>query len=219
MTSAAVKSRNSAVALLWAKYVALLAARPVLTKARCPPAAPRAATSSFLNFLQENISDALASAHPNPYLTLEKALKMAGYGFLISGPLGHYLYAALNAVFDGSSVASMVGQMLGANLVVAPIQNAVYLSAMALIAGRTDIASELRQGLLPLMKLTWSVFPAVQLVAVKFLPPNLWLPYFNFMSFIFGVYTNYKIKKAHRRRRIADGKRPRSTGDEAAAAE
>ncbi|KAI9217156.1 hypothetical protein BC828DRAFT_391884 [Blastocladiella britannica] len=182
-------ARPRAAAALWASYLALLASNPVLAKA---------GTSSFLNFLQETTSTALSGGSPTD--GLRKALKLATYGALIAGPMGHYLYDALNTVFDGSSAASKIGQLVGANIIVAPIQNAVYLAVMAIISGRPDVLGEIKRGFLPLMKLTWTVFPAIQLIAVKFLPPNLWLPYFNLMSFVFGVYINFKLKKEHQRR-------------------
>ncbi|ORZ34889.1 hypothetical protein BCR44DRAFT_1390141 [Catenaria anguillulae PL171] len=198
-SSGAASSRPGSASLLWAKYLALLATRPVLTKA---------GTSATLNFLQEAVANALAT-DPNASSAdaLIKASKMAAYGLLVSGPLGHYLYDLLNKVFDGSSLASMVGQLVGANVAVAPIQNAVYLAAMAILAGRPNVLDEVERGFMPLMKLTWAVFPVVQLIAVKFVPHDLWLPFFNIVSFVFGVYTNFKIKQEHRRRQIAAGKK------------
>jgi hypothetical protein len=39
-------------------------------------------------------------------------------------------------------------------------------------------------------KITWAVFPPIQLFAIRFLPPQLWTPFFNLVGFIFGVYVN-----------------------------
>jgi hypothetical protein len=34
------------------------------------------------------------------------------------------------------------------------------------------------------------VFPAAQAVAYRLLPPTLWLPFFNLVGLLFGVYVN-----------------------------
>ncbi|KAJ3369964.1 hypothetical protein GGF31_004814 [Allomyces arbusculus] len=184
----------------WAAYVAMLAARPVLTKA---------ATSAFLNTLQETISQVMTNPRQDRGIVLEKALKMGTYGFTIGGPLGHFLYAILNGVFSGTSLGHQIGQLVGANVFVVPIQNAVYLAAMALISGG-DVVAEVKRGFWPLMKLTWSIFPVVQLIAIKFLRPDLWLPFFQAVGFVFGVYVSYQVKNAQRRRRLSDGGKRRS---------
>ncbi|KAJ1511095.1 hypothetical protein HMI54_001050 [Coelomomyces lativittatus] len=168
----------------WTMYLNLLLQRPVLTKA---------ATSAFLNFLQEFVSQALSSATTDTKRILSTCIKMGAYGLLASGPLSHYLYTLLNSLFSQSTLKDLIGQMLGANLVIAPIQNLVYLIAMAII-GRRSIKSSLAKGYWPLMKATWCLFPVVQLIAVRLIPQPLWIPYFNCVSFLFGVYTNLKLK-------------------------
>ncbi|KAL7749571.1 hypothetical protein RI367_005127 [Sorochytrium milnesiophthora] len=181
----------------WTYYLYMLATRPVLTKSM---------TSAVLNLLQELISGTVVAASKVDYgQLLMQAAKMTAYGFCISGPMGHFLYQGLAAVFAGQTgPLAMVGQLLGANLVLAPIQNAVYLSAMSLAAGRNPFV-DVPKGLLPLMKITWMVFPVVQLVAAKFLPQQLWTPFFNLVSFVFSLYVNVMIKRSQQRRKRVSG--------------
>ncbi|KAJ3282396.1 hypothetical protein HK104_010915 [Borealophlyctis nickersoniae] len=184
---------------LWDRYVLSLQERPVLTKA---------ATSGVLNGLQELIA-LRVSGKPDPN-GLNKAAKMAAYGFFIGGPLGHHLYAALDKMFAGKTGGlHAILKLLVSNLVIAPIQNAVYIAAMAYIAGANTagVIRALRTRLLGVMKITWIVFPLVQTIAFKYLPQALWLPFFNIVGFTFGTYINIKTKLAtSNKKSLGDGK-------------
>lgn len=84
--------------------------------------------------------------------------------------MGHYLYASLDKLFAGKTGAfASILKLLVSNLVIAPIQNAVYLAAMAYIAGADarGIVQTLQTRLFGVMKMTWIVFPSVQIVAFK----------------------------------------------------
>lgn len=70
---------------------------------------------------------------------------------------------------------------------------------MALFAGaRTSgqIKGAFKSGYLPMMKTSWMISPISMAVAQKFLPPNVWVPFFNLVAFTFGTYVNTTIKKA-----------------------
>jgi peroxisomal membrane protein 2 len=54
-----------------------------------------------------------------------KAVKMAMYGFLISAPLSHFLFAALQKTFKGKTgTLAKIAQIFTSNLLIAPIQTA-----------------------------------------------------------------------------------------------
>ncbi|KAJ1927822.1 hypothetical protein IWQ60_002587 [Tieghemiomyces parasiticus] len=136
----------------------------------------------------------IARRHIDP-----KVVQMALYGFFLSGPLGHYLYETLGrflAKRKGPIVPVLM--LLISNLVFSPIQNAVYLMAMAFIAGKrkpAQLAAVVKDQLLRLQKVSWVLFPAVQLFANRFIPQPLWVPFFNLIGFVFGVYVNTQAKR------------------------
>jgi hypothetical protein len=82
-----------------------------------------------------------------------------------------------------------------------------FLMAMSLIAGNSLSASaKITQTRLPsVMRTSWLVFPAVQTVAFRYLPPPLWLPLFNLVAFTFGLYINIKAKLAAKKRKSVGG--------------
>ena len=103
----------------------------------------------------------------------------------------------------------------------APIQNVVYLVAMALIAGarsRRHIKATVESGFWKVMKVSWFTSPLALAFAQKFLPDHLWVPFFNLVAFTIGTYINTVTKKkrlaALKKKHFGDGASNRgSDGD------
>ncbi|KAG0359773.1 hypothetical protein BC939DRAFT_462253 [Gamsiella multidivaricata] len=189
---------------LLASYLTELAANPLRTKAL---------TSGTLSGLQEITATKLSgmpkSKNPGDFILgiNKRVVQMALYGLLVSGPLAHTLFELVTKRFLGKEGAKWkVAQILSTQLITSPIQNATYILAMALFAGaRTtgQIKAAFKQGYLPMMKTSWMLSPLSMAFAQKFLPPNVWVPFFNLVAFTFGTYVNTTIKKA----RLAQMKR------------
>jgi len=188
-----------------AAYLKQLQSNPLRTKML---------TSGTLSGLQEFLASWIAHdrSKSGHYFT-SRVPKMAIYGALISAPLGHVLISALQKVFQGrKSLKAKVLQILASNLIIAPIQNSVYLVSMALIAGaRTfhQVKATVKAGFWPVMKVSWVVSPISLAFAQQFLPETTWVPFFNIVGFIIGTYINAHTKKkrlaALRRKHYGDG--------------
>ncbi|RYO96324.1 hypothetical protein DL765_011619 [Monosporascus sp. GIB2] len=157
-------------------------------------------TSGTLAGLQEFLASWLAkdrNKHGN-YFT-SRVPKMAVYGALVSAPLGHFLIWVLQKTFKNRvSLRAKILQILVSNLIVAPIQNSVYLIAMALIAGaRTyhQVRATVRVGFWKVMKVSWISSPLCLAFAQQFLPESTWMVFFNVVGFIIGTYINTVTKK------------------------
>ncbi|KAG9782498.1 integral membrane protein, partial [Aureobasidium melanogenum] len=157
-------------------------------------------TSGTLSALQELLASWLAhdrSKHGHYFSS--RIPKMAIYGAFISAPMGHVLIGFLQWIFAGrTSLKAKILQILTSNLVIAPIQNTVYLASMAVIAGaRTwhQIRATVRAGFWPVMKVSWITSPIALAFAQKFLPEQTWVPFFNIVAFCIGTYINTHTKK------------------------
>jgi len=187
---------------LLARYLTQLALHPLRTKCF---------TSGSLAFLQEILGSHLAGvpvAHSKGSSAVTrtfagahvnlKAFKMALYGFLVSAPISHVLVTQLQAAFAGkTSPAAKIGQLLANNFIVAPIQTTAFLSSMAVINGATsfgEIINTVRTGFFSVIKISWVVSPVSMVIAQKYLPVELWVPFFNGIQFVLGTYFNYKVK-------------------------
>jgi len=194
------------------KYLLQLVTNPLRTKA---------ATSGVFSFLQEvlgsNIAgvpvtrppkDASALAHILAAAHIDsKAIKMAIYGAFINAPMSHYLVGALQKAFAGKdSAKDKVAQILANNLLIAPIQTAVFLASMAVINGAKsldEIKRTVKGGFFSVIRITWVASPILMVVAQKFIPVELWVPFFNLVAFTLGTYFNAKVKML----RIAEAKK------------
>ncbi|KAF9407208.1 hypothetical protein BGZ94_002788 [Podila epigama] len=197
MTVATVPAQTSVASTLLAAYLAQLAANPLRTKA---------ITSGSLSALQEITATKLSgmpkSKDPNDFIfgVNKRVVQMGLYGLLVSGPLAHTLFELVTKRFLGKEGAKWkIAQILSTQLITSPIQNATYILAMALFAGArstAQIKAAFKQGYLNMMKTSWMISPLSMAIAQKFLPPNIWVPFFNLVAFIFGTYVNTTIKKA-----------------------
>jgi hypothetical protein len=84
---------------------------------------------------------------------------------------------------------------------------------MALIAGaRTyhQVRATVKVGFWKVMRVTWISSPLCLAFAQKFLADQLWLPFFNLVSFVIGTYINTITKKkrlaALRKKHFGDGR-------------
>ncbi|KAE8395779.1 hypothetical protein BDV23DRAFT_144760 [Aspergillus alliaceus] len=157
-------------------------------------------TSGVLSAAQEYLASWIAgdvSKHGHYFSA--RVPKMLLYGMFVSAPLGHFLVGILQKIFAGrTSLKAKILQILVSNLIVSPIQNVVYLSSMAIIAGaRTfhQVRATVRAGFMPVMKVSWIISPVALAIAQKFLPEHTWVPFFNVVGFIIGTYVNTHTKR------------------------
>lgn len=176
-------------------------------------------TSGSLAALQEVLASWIAhDRSKNGHYLTPRVPKMAIYGAFVSAPLGHILIAILQRTFKNRTfLRAKVLQIIVSNLIVSPIQNSVYLAAMAVIAGaRTfhQVRATVRAGFLPVMKVSWVTSPLALAFAQQFLPEQTWVPFFNVVAFVIGTYINAHTKKkriaAIRRKHDLDRREERS---------
>jgi hypothetical protein len=157
-------------------------------------------TSGTLSGLQEILASYLAKdRNKNGGYFTSRVPKMAANGAFVMAPVGHVLISILQKIFAGrTSLKAKILQILVSNLVVAPIQNSIYLISMAIIAGaRTShqVHATWRAGFLPVMKVSWITSPLSLAFAQQFLPQETWVPFFNIIAFVIGTYINTTTKR------------------------
>eukprot|EP00047_Mylnosiga_fluctuans_P003680 m.230342 g.230342 ORF g.230342 m.230342 type:complete len:196 (+) comp12047_c0_seq1:3302-3889(+) len=188
----------SVVANTWVKYLLALHNNPLRTKAF---------TACFLNTLEEIIAQILALRAAKvkgpiwKHLDYAKIAKMAAYGLLVNGPLGHVLFSALAASLKNvTGVGGTIAQLLISNGLILPLQNLVYLLALGAIKG-LDLQANIKavlQRMWPLTLACWQYFPMIQLVVYRLFPAPLWPLVFNLIGLLFGVYINYTSSRRPR---------------------
>ncbi|BGO99240.1 Protein of integral membrane protein, Mpv17/PMP23 family [Rhodotorula toruloides] len=202
--STAVVTPSKQINPLLAAYLQSLATRPMLTKSL---------TSGSLSILSEIIAGHVAGSPPPPLPAKErtgilpldilkqnhKAIKLGLYGFFVSAPLGHSLLAILQKAFAGkTSARAKLGMIVASNLFVSPIQQSVYIAAMAIINGATTpqaIVNAWKMSIWKIMKLSWVVSTLSMAFAQKLLAPELWVPFFTLVGQTVGCVINIQVKR------------------------
>lgn len=189
---------------LLARYLAQLSTNPLRTKAL---------TTGMFCFLQEVIGSNAAGLPP-PQIPKDaapltktlararidsKAIKMALYGFFVSAPMAHFLVGTLQKAFAGKTgLKARLGQLLASNLLISPINAAVFLASMAVINGAKSVDEVIRTvkaGFFSVLRVSWVVSPLSMTIAQQFIPVELWVPFFNTIQFMVGTFMNIKVKK------------------------
>ncbi|PNS19227.1 hypothetical protein CAC42_2404 [Sphaceloma murrayae] len=174
-----------------AAYLKQLQSNPLRTKML---------TSASLSATQELLASWIAKdRNKNGHYFTSRVPKMAAFGAFVSAPMGHLLVGILQRIFAGrTSLKAKVLQIIFSNLVIAPIQNTIYLASMAVIAGARrwhQVSASVRTGFWPVMKLSWASSPIALAFAQQFLPQETWVPFFNIIAFVIGTYINTYAKK------------------------
>ncbi|KAH7260656.1 uncharacterized protein BKA55DRAFT_672551 [Fusarium redolens] len=183
------KAAIDAKALL-AAYLQQLQSKPLRTKML---------TQGSLSALTEIIASWFAYGLPGHGPTITSRVpQMAFYGACIAAPLTHFLNTTLQR--------SLPGRVILQNLITMflffPIQNTVYLTSMAVIAGaRTteQARAAVRAGLVPMTKAMCAMHPILITIANLFVPKEAWAPFFSLVGFCLGTFFNTLAKK----RRVA----------------
>lgn len=182
-------------------YFAALNRHPVRTKAL---------TNGALSGLSELIASLIAG-EKGTILANRRIPQMVLYGFFVSGPLNHYLYAGIHRVFrDRHGLMVKLWQIEAINLVVNPILCAASLTAMAIIAGArtwTELKARFKAAYWPMVRSTWVSSPILIAFALRYIPRMAWTPTFSFAAFFLSVYQNVLVKSRALARRSPDDRK------------
>jgi protein Mpv17 len=158
---------------LWARYVSLLDTRPIITKSL---------TSAFLYLTGDAMAQKLDGTLDNKGYDVVRARTALIWGGVLFAPAAHLWYnRVLNPLFPGSGGKNVVLKMLGDQLIWAPPCNAAYLYISSMLSGKTSnqAAAITKSQLIPVMKVNYAIWPAIQLANFKFIPPPLQVPVIN----------------------------------------
>ena len=175
-------------------YIQNLNESPILTKSL---------TSGALGFLEEFSAQTIGYENGRNWQWL-RMLRMGAYGSVVNAPLGHLLYELLAKFMEplqSSPFASLI-QLAASNLLILPLQTWVYLVSMGAFVDQKSWAETrkmLKKTFWPIMFTSWKYFPVIQLLVFKFLPPMLWVPFFNLLSLFFGIYVNLTAKSEEKK--------------------
>jgi len=179
----------SKLSSLWDEYLEQLERNPVMTKA------VTAAVTSV-------ISDVLAQALQGRSITdldLTSTRNQALIGFFIRGPFVHYWYLILEHLFaqagfgskkSAQSTPVVLAKVAVDQLTFSPLYNLFYFYVIGTMEGRSldNIHDAIGRDFIPLMMTNYKVWPLVNILNFKYVPPQLRVLFGNIVSIFWMTY-------------------------------
>jgi len=198
MTLVMVRSFTGAVVRCWQSYLTILERYP-------------ARTISINTAVLMTSGDVLAQ------LVLEKrritrdydvirTLRFFGVGLLLAGPTMHKWYSTLDRVVKGRGITTALRKMFADQGFFMPVYLVVFVGVMGMLRGDRlpDIGSKLKRDMAPMMKVSYSIWPAVQLANFQFVPSRHRVFVINVVCLFWNTYIGWRAEMALRHVEFSD---------------
>ena len=169
-------------------YLKLLERRPYVTKG---------ITCGIIKSLADYTGQLLDNKDDNENVTNWKTIRAKLiFGCFIDAPMWHAFYIYLNARLDESR---LVGKSLFLRTIVGcffdqvfftPFFYVVWYFFIGLLEGKQieEINVQLKEELRPTITAAWKLWAPYTFIQMYFLPPMLWVPTGNLVSYMFATY-------------------------------
>ncbi len=174
--------------VLWSNYLVELNSRPLQTKSL---------TSAVLSV----VSDLLAQKLNGASLTSLDLISIRNQfllGLLFRGPIVHYWYSILEEFFrrlgfsgkKSESLSVAVGKVFCDQTAFSPLFTAAYFYALGFLQGRSisSVNSQLAKEFIPILLANYKIWPLVNLINFKLIPPNLRVLFGNLVGVFWTAY-------------------------------
>jgi len=162
------------MSFLLSRYMHLLHTYPIPTKM---------VTSGTLFGAGDGIAQYMDGTAKVKGYNTDRTFKAVIWGGVIFAPIAHVWYNKVLEVFiPGTSTRAVLTKVALDQTIWGFFINSLYLSYAAVYINHGDLSSAKRSvetKIWPLMKANWVLWPAVQLVNFKFVPPPLQVPFIN----------------------------------------
>lgn len=131
---------------------------------------------------------------------LVRTLRFFGVGLLLAGPTMHVWYSTLDRVVKGHGIRTTFRKMFADQGFFMPLYLVVFVGVMGALRGDrlTDIGSKLKRDMAPMMKVSYSIWPAVQLANFQFVPSRHRVFVINVVCLFWNTYIGWRAEMALR---------------------
>ena len=173
----------TAMAGLWRRYLHLLDAYPLPTKA---------VTSATLYAGGDGMAQYFDGTIARRGYNADRGVKAAIWGGVIFAPLAHVWYnRVLERFLPGTSNRAVLSKVALDQTAWGVAINSLYLTYVTLAINHgtlADAQQSITTKMWPLMKANWLLWPAVQLVNFRFVPAPLQVPFINIVILGWSVF-------------------------------
>jgi len=188
---------QSKLSVAWKFYLHLLKYTPIQTKT---------ATAMVLSYCGNVITQKVFEK--NPRMDHKRALKFVTY-YLILMPIAHYWYKFLDRLFEqkkkektdkkqNALVDSTVLKKVALDeLLFDPFCVVFFFTVISLLEGKNlnQIVEKVKKEYWITQKMSWRIWPLVQLINFAVVPGELRLLFINMVSFFWGIFLQIRAGK------------------------
>lgn len=168
-----------------------------LAALECAPLKTKIVTSSLLGAGSDLLAQAIDSGVEG--VRWRRVMAMAAVGAVLTAPMFHFLYEVLEGTLPVAGAVrrrNLALQLLVDQGVAGPVWLVAFFGVLdTMESGRVrvaEIGKSLRRDFFTSLKLTWAVYPALQLVSFAYLPSNmrvLWMGLIDFWYVSLACFT------------------------------
>jgi len=167
---------------LWDKYNAALEANPLIVKC----------LTSLVGF---SLGDILAQLFVEKVEKFDFArlARLASFGFLLHGTMGHYFYGFLDGKFPGTNAATVATKVGIDQVLFNPVFGSIFFTYMGLAAGDSlgDVKAKIQRDIKTAVVGSWTVWVPAHTINFKFISPQQRLLYINTVQIGYNIFLSF----------------------------
>lgn len=179
----AADSNSNPLVALWNAYNQSLESNPLITKAM----------TSLVGFLLGDLIAQKFLGGKDADLEVARLARMASFGFLIHGPVGHYFYGMLDRLIVGKSPLKVASKVVVDQVFWAPIFTAVFFAYLGFAERKTmdDIVTKIKNDTWTGVTASWKFWPFAHVINFALIPTSQRLLYINTLQVGYNVFLSF----------------------------
>lgn len=181
-------SKNASTSSVVKWYLQKLDKYPVLTKS-----ITAGTICTLADLTSQGISFAALDTFSFSDLDVERILRIAGYGFFLSGPTLHLWFNFMSTILPKRDLMSTIKKIALGQAVYGPIVTTIFFSVNAYLQGesQSEIMARLQRDLIPTIRSGIMYWPICDFITYKYVPVHLQVLVSNSFAYVWTVYLTY----------------------------
>eukprot|EP00090_Calanus_glacialis_P029073 TRINITY_DN46621_c0_g1_i1.p1 TRINITY_DN46621_c0_g1~~TRINITY_DN46621_c0_g1_i1.p1 ORF type:complete len:187 (+),score=27.00 TRINITY_DN46621_c0_g1_i1:32-592(+) len=165
-------------------YLRLLKANPIITKS---------ITSGIIACAGSSLSQALSRGE----VSMKVSRSFLIFGSLVTGPVTHYLYIALDRLFPGTGLAKSLLRVLTDRLVFSPAFLFVTIYLLGRLQGltNTEALDSVKEKYVASLLANWKIWTLPQIININLVAPQYRVLFANVVALVWNFYLASARKK------------------------
>jgi len=116
---------------------------------------------------------------------------------LVVTPPLHYYFKYLDRFLPGNSLSTTIKKLAIDQLIAAPLNIGILMGATNFLQNQSihSVKSKLDSDFLPTLKANYMIWPAVNFINFKVIPPPQRILYVSFIGFFWNIFLSFKTNK------------------------